>query len=107
MKHYFENYKINYMGKHIVIKKLMQVENYGSLMVYVMKTKTLKTILLLKIIYVFDFLMNFVSINKIKLKKIYWDNLNNKLIKKNKFFCDVKRWKKLYLLENNTLDHTN
>ena len=45
--------------------------------------------------------------SKIELKEIYWDNLNNKLIKKNKFFCDVKRWKKFYLLENNTFDHIN
>ena len=85
----------------------MQIKNYESLMVYVTKAGTLKTILLLRVVYVFDFLTNFISMNKVKSKEIYWDSLNNKLIKKNKFFCNVKKWKKLYFLENNTLNYTN
>ena len=107
MKYCFEDYKINYTKEHIVAGKFMQIENYGSLMVYITKTKALRTILLLKVMYVPDFLTNFVSMSKIKLKEVYWNNLNNKLIKKNKFFYNVKKWKEFYFLKNNTFDHTN
>ena len=65
----------------------MQIKNYKSLMVYVTKIKTLKMVLFLKIMYILDFFINFVFMNKIKLKKMYWDNLNNKLIKKKIFFA--------------------
>ena len=91
MKYYFKDYKINCIKEHIIIEKLMQIKNYGSLTVYITKIKTLKTILLLRIMYVPNFFMNLVSISKIELKEVYWDSLNNKLIKKNKFFCDVKK----------------
>ena len=82
MKHCFEDYKINCTKEYIVIKKLMQVENYESLTIYVMKTRAPKTILFFRIMYVLDFPINFIFMNKIKLKEVYWDNLNNKLIKK-------------------------
>ena len=107
IKHCFEDYEINCMKEHIVAKKLMQIKNYESLMVYVMKTGTLRTILFLRVMYVLDFFMNLVSMNKVELKEVYWDSLNNKLIKKKIFFCNIKKWKKFYLLENNTFDHTD
>ena len=107
MKYCFEDYKINCTREHIVAGKFMQIKSYRALMVCVTRTKALWTILLLRITYVPDFFMNFISMNKVKLKEMYWDNLNNKLIKKNKFFCNVKKWKGFYLLENNTFNHTN
>ena len=107
MKHCFEDYEINHTGKHIVAGKLMQIKNYGLLTVYVTRARALKTILFLRVTYILDFLTNLISMSKVKSKEIYWDSLNNKLIKKNKFFCDVKRWKKLYLLENNTFNYIN
>ena len=60
----------------------MQVKNYGLLMVYVTRTGTLRTILFLRVVYVFDFFMNFVSMKKVKSKEVYWDNLNKELVKK-------------------------
>ena len=107
MKYCFEDYKINYTREYIVARKFMQVEGYGSLTVYVIRAKALKIILFLRVVYIFDFLMNFISISKVESKGMYWDSLNNKLIKKNKFFCNVKKWKEFYLLENNILNHTN
>ena len=64
----------------------MQIKSYVSLTVYVTKIKALKTILFLRIMYVLDFFMNFVSMSKIESKKMYWNSLNQKLIKKKTFF---------------------
>ena len=107
MKHCFEDYEINYIKKHIVAGKFMQIKNYESLIVYVMRTGAPRMILFLRIMYVFDFFMNFIFMSKVELKEVYWDSLNNKLIKENKFFCDVKKWKGFYFLENNIFDYIN
>ena len=45
--------------------------------------------------------MNLILLNKIKIKKIYWNNKNKNFIKNKKFFFDIKPYGNYYLFENN------
>ena len=81
----------------------MPIVGYGKLNVNVTQNGEHRTIELLNVAYVPDYLTNLISIDLVKRKGVYFDNRRMMLYtENNKLFCDVKAYGAHYLIEDNT-----
>ena len=90
MQHYFYDYKEICMNNYIFRGIIMSIKEYKKINIKTIKNNELYIIMFFKIVYIFNYSVNLISMNKIKIKKIYWNNEHKKFIKNKKFFFDVK-----------------
>ena len=73
MKDYLKDFHEVFLGSSIIVGKFMTVKSYVNVMIYVTKNSKRVTIDLINVLYIFDFLINFVSIHKAEFKGMLWD----------------------------------
>ena len=106
MHHCFFNYKPIHTNDFILNGTAMPIQRYKKIQINTTKQEQYITILLLNIAYITDYPTNLVSMSIVENKKMHWDNQTKQFTKNKKLFCDIKHYKRHYLLENNTSYYT-